>query len=527
MNVIPDRWISMSQRPGVHPINIGMLLTRNAQCRPDHLGIVFEEKRLTFREFNRNVNQIANALRGLGIDKGDKIAIVLPNCLELLELYWGIGKLSAVAVPLSTLLMSSGLKSLISDSDAKLVVTNSQFIDIFEEIRQELPNVASDGYILTDTSARRGYQDYHTLKTAADDTEPESVEIDENDPYNIIYSSGTTGLPKGIVLSHYVRAFYASLFASSFRMSPESVVIHGGSAVFNGAFVTLMPAMLVGAPFILMARFDAEKFIETVQRDKATHVIMVPSQLIAILNAPNFSVEALESLEMICSVGAPLHREVKERLSQLLPNRFYELYGLTEGFITILDKTHYSSKPESVGIPPPFYQMRIVNDTDKDVPIGEIGEIVGRGPTLMTNYYKRPEQTTQSIKEGWLYSGDLGYVDSDGFLYLADRKKDMIISGGVNVYPKDIEEVVAQHPSVTEVAVFGIPDKKWGETPVAAVSLRQHDLVTPEAILQWVNERVGAKFQRVRQVLILDEFPRGISGKILKRVLREKYETSK
>ncbi|MHA2027486.1 MAG: class I adenylate-forming enzyme family protein [Candidatus Thorarchaeota archaeon] len=517
----------MSQRPDVHPINIGMLLTRNAQCRPDHIGIAFEDKRLTFREFNQNVNRIANALRGLGIGKGDKIAIVLPNCLELLELYWGIAKLGAVAVPLSTLLMSSGLKSLIMDSDAKLVVTNSQFIDIFDSIKKELPNVAPDRYILTDKPSSKGYQDYHALKTTAGDTEPENVVIDENDPYNIIYSSGTTGSPKGIVLSHYVRAFYASLFASSFRMAPESVVIHGGSVVFNGSFVTLMPAMLVGATYILMARFDAEKFIETVQRNKATHVIMVPSQLIAILNAPNFSVEALESLEMICSVGAPLHMEVKEQLNQLLPNRFYELYGLTEGFITILDKTHYSSKSESVGIPPPFYQMRIVNVTGEDVPIGEIGEIIGRGPTLMTEYYKRPEQTTQSVKEGWLYSGDLGYVDPDGFLYLADRKKDMIISGGVNVYPKDIEEVVAQHPAVIEVAVFGISDQKWGEIPVAAVSLRQNDLVTAEELVQWVNERVSAKFQRVRQVLIFDEFPRSVSGKILKRVLREQYETSK
>lgn len=513
----------MSQPPVVHPVNIGMLLTRNAQCRPDYLGIVFEKNRLTFREFNRHVNRTASALHSLGINKGDKIAIVLPNCLELLELYWGIAKLGAVAVPLSTLLMSSGLKSLITDSDAKLVVTNSQFVHLFEEIKHELPNVAEDGYILTDKPSSNGYQDYHALKGAADDTEPESVDFDENQPYNIIYSSGTTGLPKGIVLSHYVRAFYATLFASSFRMSPESIVIHGGSVVFNGSFVTLMPAMHVGATYILLPKFDAQEFIETVLREKATHVIMVPSQLIAILNASNFSVEALESLEMICSVGAPLHMDVKEQLNQVLPNRFYELYGLTEGFITILDKTHYASKPESVGIPPPFFQIRIMNDEGEDVPTGEIGEIVGRGPTLMTEYYKLPELTKQTMKEGWLYSGDLGYVDADDFLYLVDRKKDMIISGGVNVYPKDIEEVVVQHPAVKEVAVFGIPDQKWGETPVAAVSLRQPNMVTPEGLEQWVNERVGAKYQRVRQVVILDEFPRSISGKILKRVLREQF----
>ncbi len=510
----------MSQNPS-HPINIGMLLKRNSECRPNHFGIVVEDTRLTYQEFNKSVNRAANMLQRLSVERGNKIAIVLPNCLELLELYWAIAKLGAVSVPLSTLLMSRGFKSLIDDSDAKIVITNSEYMSILEEIKSELNNVKE--YILIDKSSNAEYLNYHSLKADASDKEPEVVEIDENDPYNIIYSSGTTGLPKGIVLSHYVRSFYATLFASSFRMTPESVIIHSGSIVFNGAFVTMMPAMLLGATFILKLKFDAQEFIETVKREKVTHVIMVPSQLIAILNAPNFSIEALESLEMICSVGAPLHMEVKEKLNQLLPNRFYELYGLTEGFLTILDRTHYSKKPESVGIPPPFYKMRIVNDDGDDVPVGEIGEIIGKGPTLMTEYYKRPELTAEAMREGWLHSGDLGYLDEDGFLYLVDRKKDMIISGGVNVYPKDIEDVVAHHPSVREVAVFGVPDEKWGEASVAAVLLQDSISISPEELMKWVNERVGAKFQRVQQVLILDEFPRSISGKILKRELRETF----
>jgi long-chain acyl-CoA synthetase len=304
-------------------------------------------------------------------------------------------------------------------------------------------------------------------------------------------------------------------------MNPESVVIHTGSIVFNGSFVTLMPSMFLGATYILHRQFDANAFIETVRRERVTHVIMVPAQLIAILHSKNFSAEALSTLEMICNVGAPLHQEHKEELNRYLPDRFYELYGLTEGFLTILDKKDYRAKPGSVGVPPPFYEMRIEDEDRNDVPSGQVGEIVGRGPILMPEYYKRPDLTREAIKDGWLYTGDMGYVDEDGFLYLVDRKKDMIISGGVNVYPRDIEEVIVQHPAVLEVAVFGIPSEKWGESPVAAVTLTEPGRIPPEELMTWINQHVGAKFQRVQHVIIKDELPRNIAGKVLKRVMRD------
>ncbi|MBK8434673.1 MAG: long-chain fatty acid--CoA ligase, partial [Chloroflexi bacterium] len=342
-------------------------------------------------------------------------------------------------------------------------------------------------------------------------------------PYNIIYSSGTTGLPKGIIHTHAIRAAYCTIFAASYRITPESIILHTGSLVFNGAFLTLMPAMFVGATFILHPQFDAEAMIETVAQERVTHTKMVPSQIIAMLNAPNFDPARMQSLEMIGSVGAPLHLEHKEALNAALPNRFYELYGLTEGFMTILDKHDYEAKKSSVGCPTPFMEMRIVGEDGRDLPPHQVGEIVGRGPMLMPGYYKRPDLTALAIRDGWLYSGDLGYTDEDGFLYLVDRQKDLIISGGVNVYPRDIEEILVQHPAVAEAAVFGIPDDKWGETPMAAVVLRQGAHATAEEIRAWANERVEARYQKLTTIELRDAFPRSVSGKTLKRVMREAY----
>lgn len=503
-------------------MHIGTLLNQHARYRPHRLAVVVDDRRLTYGEFNRGVNRWANAMLALGIRKGDKVATLLPNSLPLLETYWAAAKIGAVVVPLSPLTRGKGLVTLLNDSDAALVVTDSAFTEHLDPVRAEL-TLAADRYVLTDSADARGYCDYHALTAAASDADPQGLEITGDDPYNIMYTSGTTGSPKGIVLTHRVRALYGALFGAAWRMTPESVVLHAGSLVFNGAFLTFMPAFYFGSTYVLAHHFDADDTIRTIERERVTHMFMVPAQIVSLLNAQSFSAAALQSLEMIGSVGAPLHKEHKEELTRRLPGVLYELYGLTEGFMTILDKSHIPAKLTSVGVPPPFFEMRIVDDDGHDRPPGEVGEIVGRGPLLMAGYYKRPDLTAQTIRDGWLYSGDLGYVDDDGFLYLVDRAKDLIISGGVNVYPRDIEEVIVQHPAVREVAVFGVPDEKWGETPLAAVILKQPNAVTPEALRTWINERVEARFQRVSQVVLLDDFPRSTAGKTLKRVLREPY----
>ncbi len=507
-------------------MDIAGLLSHHARYRPDRPAVVCGDLRLTFREFESRVHRTANALLGLGLGPGDKVATVLGNSLELLEVYAAAARTGMVVVPLSPLLRGPALKTLLDDSDTRALVVEGAFAETLLAIKDGLPGIREDRYLFTGSRPSWGWE-YADLVAGASEEEPEVPGVTGESPFNIIYSSGTTGLPKGIVHTHAIRAAYCTLFASAWRMTPESVVLHAGSLVFNGSFLTLMPWLYLGCTFVLHRQFDPRAYMKAVAEEGVTHVMLVPSQIVALLDSPDFNQKHLPSLQMIGSVGAPLHLEHKQELARRFPNRLYELYGLTEGFVTILDRDDAPRKTGSVGVPPAFFEIRILDEQGADVPKGEVGEIAGRGPIMMPGYYKRPDLTALAIVDGWLRTGDMGRLDDDGFLYLVDRKKDLIISGGANVFPRDIEEVIVRHPAVKEAAVFGVPDPKWGEAPIAAVVLRGGAAISDEALRDWINGNVEARFQRVREVVRLDQFPRNAAGKTLKREMREQFSNQK
>jgi acyl-CoA synthetase (AMP-forming)/AMP-acid ligase II len=501
-------------------LTLGKLLERHARYRPRHTAVLVGEHRLSYAEFNTYVNRWADALTTLGVRRGDRVATILPNCLELVATYWACAKLGAAAVPLSPLLLAGGIASLLNDARPRVTVVAAALAGVLDAVRPAL-DFAAPEFVVVDGEVR-GCSSHAALMQDAAAADP-GHRVEAADLLTVMYTSGTTGLPKGIMHTHFIRAMYAGLMAGSWRMTPESVVLHTGALVFNGAMVTMFPAFYCGATYILHRQFDVDAMIEAMAAERVTHTMMVPSQIIAMLDSPRFDPARLASLEMILSLGAPLHKEHKDRLNRALPDRFYELYGLTEGFVTILDRSEALRKAGSVGVPPPFYEMRIVDEGGRDCACGEVGEIVGCGPITMAGYFNRPDLTAQAIRDGWLYTGDLGYVDEEGYLYLVDRKKDMIDSGGVKVYPKDIEEIAVCHPAVREAAVFGVPHEKWGETPLAAVVLHVGASATADELKEWINARVAARYQRVDRVAIMESFPRNAAGKTLKREMREPY----
>ena len=493
---------------------------------PDRPAIIDEEQSLSWAELDRRSNQVANGLRARGIGRGDSVAILMGNCVEYVEIMYGILKAGAVVVPLNLAVNEDGLLGMMVDAAVRVAFFSSdQYQRLAARLEPELQLGPEDCPVLGTPGGKEN--DYQAWRDVQDARAP-AVTIDDDDPCNIIYSSGTTGLPKGIKHLHRrrVQSMYELALAHRYHFDVVSICPIG--LYSNIAWASVFCTLIVGGTCVIQKRFYPDSWIDTVERHGVTHTMMVPLQFQRILEAPNFTRKAVASLEAVISGGSPLYANLKERVIDRMGCAVIELYGLTEGFMTTLQPGEAEGKPTSVGKPVRGNDYLLVGDEGQPLPWGSTGEICVRSVHWMIEYHNRPDATEEAMyfdPDGrqWLRTGDIGRTDEDGYLYIVDRKKDMIISGGQNVYPADIEAVLVKHPAVAEAAVIGVPDEIWGETPLALVVLSAgYGEADRRGILEWTNKRIG-KRQRLSGLELRAELPRNPNGKVLKRVLRRSW----
>ncbi len=498
------------------------IIRNNARQRASAEALRCGETSLNWAELAGRLHRTGNALAGLGLERGDRVAILMQNSVAMFEAMLGSLCGGFVAVPLNVSVSDDGIEKQIGDCDARAVIASPEHAGRLDGMRRRLPAGIGERYVLAG-EPRDGWLDFAALVAAAPAT-ASVTDLREDEACNIIYSSGTTGLPKGIVHSHGCRMAWAYDMAIALRYDSDARALLSLGLYSNITWVTLLATILCGGTLVLMPAFEATSCLALIARERITHSSMVPVQFQRMLAAEDFAEHDLSSIRALMCCGSPLHADLKREIVRRIPGDFIELYGLTEGLVTIQSPADAAANPESVGRPCPGQELAILDNDDRPLPPGEPGEIVGYGRLLMSGYLNRDSANeeatwTDSVGRRWLRTGDIGRLDEDGNLYLVDRKKDMIISGGQNIYPADIEAVIAGHPDVLEVAVIGVPSRRWGESPLAVVV---GDAVDVDALVAWTNERVGRQ-QKIAAATRIDELPRNPNGKILKRELRKRY----
>ncbi len=495
--------------------------SEHAHWRPEKAALIAGERRRSWAELNARTNRVANSLARAGLAKGDKVAVLMSNGIEMVEIMLGAVKGGFVVVPLSGLLNQESIEMMIVDSGAKTLFYSPEYLPLVNDLFDE---IATGAWMCVD--AQRSDNPYEQLLKSASDEDP-IVERGVEDEFVIIYSSGTTGTPKGIVHTHRTRLHLSYAIAIELGMTENAVALATTPLYANATWLVMLPALFVGATLVIMQKFVPAEFLRTVERERITHTFMVPPQFAAILGAPELERTDLSSLKVMLSGGAPFPIEVKRATLQRIGSGLYELYGCTEGVGTIIKPDMVLAKPTSVGLPILGLSLAIIDDEAHELPRGEVGEIVGYGPGLMKGYHNRPDATQAALwRDGlgrsWLRTGDLGRLDAQGFLTVVDRKKDMIVSGGMNVYATDVEQVIARHADVADVTVIGVPHDRWGEAPLALVVARAGASTSEGELTAWANERL-AKHQRVVATEFRQSFPCNALGKVLKRELRKPY----
>jgi acyl-CoA synthetase (AMP-forming)/AMP-acid ligase II len=498
---------------------IGELPGRCARRNPKKDATVFQGERSSFRGFNERVNRAANALVSMGVRKGEKVAVLSRNRPEMLEVMFACAKLGVIYVPIDFRLGAAEVRFVLGDVEAKVLFLEIGFADSLDNAgRKAVERV----FVLE--------VDYEGLLADASDAEPEA-EVSPDDVFAIFYTSGTTGTPKGVMLTHENFGSAAINHVIAYRLGPDDVCLHVMSFYHTMEASMAVCQFYVGGTNVIVQGFGAGEFWNLVRDEGVTHITLVYTMLTEILDEYEASGRELNRPRTISAGGQAVPVEVIRRTLRLLgPGKLFVVFGITEAspLLTYLSKEDIGtgeSHPERLSaIGKELFEchVRVVDEEDNDVAPGELGELIARGPNIMKGYYNRPEATAEALRGGWLRTGDVATMDEDGYLYIVDRKKDIIISGGENVAPREVEEVLYSHPAVAECSVIGVPDEKWGERVHAVVVAKRGAAADAEALISHCRQAL-ANYKCPRSVEFADALPRDPVGKIQKKVLREEY----
>ena len=501
---------------------IGTWATRRAFLSGDRIALIDGDRRLTYTEFDRRTDQLARALRDFGVRQGDRVAALLVNGAAFLETMFATAKLGAVFVPINFRLAAPEVTYLLTDSGADVFVW-SDHLSPLARAALAGEGVRVRARVVVGGEPTDGETDFEQVLASS---EPRAVGTDVagSDLCCLMYTSGTTGRPKGAMLTHDNLLWNAinTVMAHRLREGDRTVTV---APMFHigGLGVHTLPLLYVGGTSAILPAFDPEKTLATMARERVTVQFLLPVMWSALMTVPGFETYDLSALELAVTGGASCPLPVLEYFQgKGVP--FQEGFGLTETAptVSILDADHVKAKAGSVGRALFHVETRIVDENDRDVPTGEVGELVVRGPNVFVGYWGLSEATAEAFRGGWFHTGDMGRMDGEGFITLVDRKKDMIISGGENVYPIEVEQVLYRHPAVREVAVVGVPHAKWGETPIAVVALKEGAQTTSDDLISYARERL-AHFKCPTRVEYVPELPRNAPGKVLKTTLRKEY----
>ena len=504
-------------------MNVGDWTAKQSAVIPNKVALISDGNEMTYKELNNRVNHLANALISYGIRKGDRVAALLYNSFEFVEVYFSLAKIGAIFVPLNFRLAGLELKYMLTDSESKILIFDESFLEVIDSIRPSLSTFIIH-YIALGSLRLPWVKNYEEFILEFPDEEPTLNEVVRlEDPQMIMYTSGTTGVPKGALLSH-LKTFYNTFNAVLyFNMTSKDIMLVVMPLFHSGGLnISLIPILYVGGTAIIQKSFDPDRTPSLIEKYRITMTMMVPTMLNFMIKQGSIDKYDLSSLKTLLSGGEPISISlVKAYQDKNIPIR--QVFGQTETSIQLwLSEEDSLRKIGSVGKPVFHSDVQVVNKNCKKIVPGEVGEIVLKGPTQMLSYWKDPRLTAETIKDGWLHTGDLATVDEEGFVFMIDREKDMYISGGENVYPAEVENVYGSNPKILEVAVIGIPDEKWGEVGKALIVLKEGETMTEEEAINFLQGKL-ARYKIPKYVEFTEEFPKTASGKVKKSELREKY----